>query len=31
MQAIMAISNVEPLSNSELDAISGYLRERAIR
>ncbi len=31
MQAIMAISDVEPLSNSELDAISGYLRERAIR
>ena len=31
MQAIMTISNVEPLSDSELDAISGYLRERAIR
>ncbi len=31
MQAIMAISNVEPLSNSELDAIAGYLRERAIQ
>ncbi len=31
MQAIMAISDVKPLSNSELDAISGYLRERAIR
>ena len=31
MQAIMAISDVEPLSNSELDAISGYLRERAVR
>lgn len=31
MQAIMAISNVEPLSNSELDAIAGYLRERGIR
>jgi mono/diheme cytochrome c family protein len=31
MQAIMAISNVEPLSNNELDAISAYLRERAVR
>jgi hypothetical protein len=31
MQAIMAISDVDPLSNSELDGISGYLRERAIR
>lgn len=31
MQAIMAISGVEPLSNSELDAITGYLRARAVR
>jgi cytochrome c5 len=31
MQAIMAISGIEPLSNSELDAITGYLRERALR
>lgn len=31
MQANMAISDVTPLSNSELDAISGYLRERAVR
>jgi cytochrome c5 len=31
MQAIMAISDIEPLSNSELDAITGYLRSRSIR
>lgn len=31
MQAIMTISDVEPLTNSELDAIGGYLRERALR
>ncbi len=31
MQAIMVTLGVEPLSSSELDAISGYLRERAIR
>ncbi len=31
MQAHMAISDVTPLSNSELDAITAYLRERAIR
>ena len=31
MQANMAIGDVTPLSNSELDAISGYLRDRAVR
>ncbi|MEE9132123.1 MAG: hypothetical protein V3U13_01050 [Gemmatimonadota bacterium] len=31
MQANMAISDVPPLSNSELDSITGYLRARAIR
>ncbi len=31
MQAIMAVSDVTPLSNQELDAITGYLRERAAR
>jgi len=31
MQANMAISDVTALSNSELDAITGYLRDRAVR
>jgi len=31
MQANMAIGDVTPLSNSELDAITSYLRERAVR
>ncbi len=31
MQAIMAVSDVQPLSSQELDQIGGYLRERAAR
>ncbi len=31
MQAIMAVSDVTPLTTEEVDAITGYLRERAIR
>ncbi len=31
MQVIMAVSNVTPLTTQELDSITGYLRERAIR
>lgn len=31
MQAYMGLLDVEPLSTQELDAITGYLRERAVR
>ncbi len=31
MQAYMALFDVQPLNNQELDAITGYLRERAAR
>ncbi len=31
MQAIMEVSDVTPLGTEELDAITGYLRDRAIR
>ncbi|UCF19662.1 MAG: hypothetical protein JSU87_17385 [Gemmatimonadota bacterium] len=31
MQAIMAVSDVQPLNSQEIDQIGGYLRERAAR